>query len=203
MSPRTFLAALALAVAIGGCRPAPAPGVARPAIVTRAQWGAAAPVLPMQRHQPRRITIHHTAGAQAPDRPLADKLRALQRFSQQESALADGRIKKAWADIPYHFFIAHDGSVGEGRPVEYVGDSNTAYDLRGHVQVVLEGNFENETVTPAQLQSLRGLVVALARRYRVPPEMVTGHRDNVQTLCPGRDLYRLLPELRQAVADAR
>jgi hypothetical protein len=194
--------ALIVAAAAGACRPAGAPRPAdEPAIVTRAQWGARAPVLPMQPHQPVRITVHHTGGAQDRAHPMAGKLRALQRFSQEQGTLADGRIKKAWADIPYHFYIAHDGAVGEGREVGYVGDSNTQYDLRGHVQVVLEGNFENEPVTDAQYQSLRRLVVYLARRYRVTPELITGHKDNAPTLCPGQDLYRRLPELRRAVAE--
>jgi hypothetical protein len=197
---RLFLA-LTLA-ATGACHPARAPRPAdEPAIVARAQWGARAPVLPMQPHQPVRITVHHTAGRQDPARPLADKMRALQRFSQEQGTLGDGRVKKAWADIPYHFYIAHDGAVGEGREIGYVGDSNTEYDLRGHVQVVLEGNFQDEPVTDAQYQALRRLVAHLARRYRVPPERITGHKDNAPTLCPGQDLYRRLPELRAMVAE--
>lgn len=194
MRPRTLLPLLLLAA---GCRTA-APG--HLPVLAREAWGAAAPVAAMERHVPRRITIHHTAAPQAPARPLVDKLRALQRFSQARSPLADGRIKEPWADLPYHFYVAVDGTVAEGRELGFVGDSNTPYDPAGHVQVVLEGNFENERPTRAQYESLWRLTHALSRRWRIPPEAVTGHRDHADTLCPGGALYGWLPTLRAHLA---
>lgn len=169
-------------------------------VLTRSEWGAAAPVLPTERHEPRRITIHHTATPQRPERPTAEKLRALQRFSQERSLLADGRVKEPWADIPYHFYIAADGTIAEGRDVRLVGDSNTSYDLVGHIQIVVEGNFEIEQPSAAQYASLRELTYSLAVRWGVRPEEVFGHRDHVQTACPGEALYQWLPHLRRHLA---
>jgi hypothetical protein len=184
-----------------GCRPR-APEPLPPTsirFVSRAAWGANAPVLAMRSHTPRRITIHHTATRQALERPVAEKMRALQRFSQREDSLADGRRKPQWADVPYHLYVAVDGAVAEGREWRYVGDSNTPYDPTGHLLIVLEGSFDADTLTSAQRRALDALVVAAARRWRIPPERVAGHRDFARTRCPGRNLYAELPRLRSLV----
>jgi hypothetical protein len=193
-----FVAALTLAT---GCRPhGPEPLAPRDVrFVPRAAWGANAPMLAMKSHTPRRITIHHTATRQAPERPVAEKMRALQRFSQREDSLADGRRKPQWADVPYHLYVAVDGAVAEGREWRYVGDSNTPYDPTGHLLIVLEGSFDSDTLATEQRKALDALVVAAARRWRIPPERIGGHRDFAQTRCPGRNVYAELPRLRSLV----
>lgn len=165
-------------------------------IVTRQQWGALDPVLPMRKHVPVQITLHHTAVKQNINRSLADKLKALQKFSIQRSPLSDGRIKEPWADIPYHFYIAVDGRIGEGRELKYVGDSNTPYDPTGHALIVLEGNFNEELVSKQQKESLKKLVIALAKRYRISADKISGHKDHATTACPGNNVYALIPEVK-------
>ncbi len=165
----------------------------------REAWGANDPVLPMQEHEPSRITIHHTATRQDTTTSLTQKMRGLQQFSQTESALGDGRIKEPWADIPYHFYVDVHGAVAEGRSLDYAGDSNTPYDPSGHILIVLEGNFEEETVTPGQRQTLDLLVTHFARRYDVTPDLLGAHKDFAPTLCPGEDLYDELPRLRSLI----
>jgi hypothetical protein len=157
----------------------------------------------MKPQRPDRITIHHTATRQAPARPLADKMQALQRFSQREDSLADGRRKRQWADVPYHMYVAVDGDVAEGREWRYVGDSNTPYDPTGHFLIVLEGSFDSDTMTTAQRDALETLIVAAARRWRVPASRIGGHRDYAQTRCPGRNVYAELPRLRALVGGSR
>lgn len=165
-------------------------------VISREQWGAKAPVLSMKQHVPDRITIHHTATQQHPDKPTADKLRGLQSFSQSKSTLGSGRVKEIWADIPYHFYIAANGEIAEGRELRYVGDSNTPYDPTGHALIVLEGNFQHEEVTSAQLGSLRKLISSLSKKFHIGPDRMSGHKDNADTLCPGDKLYALIPELK-------
>lgn len=200
---RALLAALlplALAGA-AGCHARRAPLVpASVAYLPRAAWGARPPVLPMREHAPDRLTIHHTGVAQAPARSGADKLRALQQFSQREDRLADGRAKRAWADVPYHLYVTTDGTVVEGREWRYVGDSNTPYDPTGHLLVVVEGDFERETLTDAQRRTLDALVPALARRFGIPADRLGAHRDFAATACPGHHLYAELPRLRALIA---
>lgn len=197
---RAAFAALALLGA--GCAPSLSSALRGAGVpyLPRREWGAARPVMPMTEHRINRITIHHTATRHAPDRATDDKLRGLQRFSQTESALGDGRIKKPWADVPYHFYVAVDGIVAEARPWRFIGDSNTPYDPTGHLLIVLEGNFEEEEVTPAQQRSLERLVAVMARRFSVAPENVAAHKDFADTLCPGEHLYALLPRLREVAA---
>lgn len=166
-------------------------------LVTRGDWGARDPVAAMRPHEIGFITIHHTATLQAPDRSLEEKLRGLQRFSQAASPLASGGTKPPWPDIPYHYYVDHAGRVGEGREVGYAGDSNTAYDPTGHLLIVLEGNFEEEQPTVAQLATLGRMVQGFAREYGVPAERIQGHLDYAETLCPGRHLYERLPWLRR------
>ena len=173
-----------------GCRP-PGSEPLAPAgvqLLSRAAWGASAPVLPMKHHRPNRITIHHTATRQAPARPLVEKMQALQRFSQREDSLADGRRKRQWADVPYHMYVGVDGKVAEGREWRYVGDSNTPYDPAGHFLIVVEGSFDFDTLTAEQRRALDVLVVAAARRWRVSPAGIGANRDYASTRCPGRNL---------------
>ena len=186
-----------------GGRPGPGRlprGTAGAAYQARALWGARAPVSALREHTPDRITIHHTATPQAPDRPLADKMRALQRFSQGGGLLGNGQPKVPWADVPYHFYIAVNGEIAEGRELRYVGDSNTPYDPTGHLLIVLEGNFEHEDPPPAQLAALRQLVQRAAERWHIAPERIGGHRDHASSRCPGERLYQAIPALRTLVA---
>ncbi|MEW5928780.1 MAG: peptidoglycan recognition family protein [Gemmatimonadota bacterium] len=179
--------------------PVPAPLPPAPPILARAAWGALPPSAPMRPHTIGRITVHHTAGLQRPERPLEAKLRALQEFSQSAAPLADGRVKQAWPDIPYHYYVDLEGRVAEARDTGYAGDSNTAYDPAGHLLIVLEGNFESEFATAPQMEALRRLVVWAAARWDVPASRIGDHNDFARTACPGRRLEGLLPGVAQLV----
>ncbi len=171
----------------------------RPEIVSRKQWNATDPVGQGKKHEIRFITIHHTATLQKPDVLIATKMQNLQAFSQRDDKLASGKFKPAWFDIPYHFYIASDGRIAEGRKLKYAGDTNTEYDPAGHALVVLEGSFNKEEPTPAQIESMQKLVAWLARKYSIPAAYIKGHNDYAETGCPGENLKKLLPELRQLV----
>lgn len=166
-------------------------------ILSRAEWGAREPAFAMKKQNPDRITIHHTAVPSKTGLSIVKKLRNLQSFSQSDAKLADGRRKKAWADVPYHFYISVDGKIAEGRPVGFVGDTNTSYDPSGHVSIVVEGNFEKEEPTMAELEALTALTAELAERYSIGRDRIGVHRDFASTACPGRNLE---PHIRKIVA---
>lgn len=173
-----------------------------PSILTRAEWGAKEPTLTMPANTPVHLTIHHTATKPQPSKTLTAKLKSLQRFSQASERLSDGRLKVAWADIPYHYYIDLNGAVGEGREAKFTGDSNTDYDLNGHLGIVLEGNFEEDPPTPEQIEALVGLLTDLAKRYRINWDQIEGHNHYAPTACPGKYLTALLPDIRKDVERA-
>jgi hypothetical protein len=171
------------------------PREAAPPLLARTAWGAKPALAGMRAHRPYSIIVHHTGERQNPKRDLATKLRGLQGFSQRTRKMADGRTLPAWPDLPYHFYVGVDGTIGEGRDVNFAGDTNTNYDTTGHVQVVLEGNFEVEHPTAAQLAALKQVLVWQAARWRVPVERISVHRDHARTACPGKNLQAVLPRL--------
>jgi N-acetyl-anhydromuramyl-L-alanine amidase AmpD len=160
----------------------------RPTIVSVAEWGSKPQPIPDSRRQtPQWITIHHAGELWTGQRDPADYVRAMQAWGQKE---------KHWPDLPYHFLIAPDGRIFEGRPVEYEPDSNTNYAVNGNIGVELMGNFEVQRPSPQQLQSCVKLVAWLAQEYKIPADHIRGHRDAAQgqTECPGKDFYRYLAD---------
>ncbi len=168
----------------------------RPEIISRNEWGANDPVGKGRKHKIEFITIHHTGTNQRADILTTTKMRNLQAFSQREDKLASGKTKPAWFDIPYHFYIAVDGQITEGRSLKYAGDTNTEYDPTGHALVVLEGSFDKDQPSEAQAASLKRMVAWLARKYKVPAANIKGHNDYAKTACPGENLKKMLPDLR-------
>lgn len=175
----------------------------RPKILSRQEWKAKGAIGKMQPHTLQHITIHHTASPQKEGISIEKKLQNLQNFSQSKSRLASGESKPAWPDIPYHYYIAIDGQIAEGRDIEYVGDTNTDYDPTGHALIVLEGNFEKEQPSPKQLESLNELVAWLSANFEIPIAEIKAHNDYASTACPGVNLKKALPSLQQKVAEIR
>ena len=172
----------------------------KPETITRAQWGAKEPLsnIRMRLHSPQNITIHHSAVQQNRRNNIERKMRNLQIFAQTRERMSTKHVKRAWADVPYHFYIDGSGNIAEGRDIRFAGDTNTNYDPSNHIQIVLEGNFEREMPTPAQITSLRQLVFWLAVKWSIPAERIKSHKDHAPTVCPGKNMIRHIEELRAA-----
>ena len=173
----------------------------RPKIVSRKKWKAKEPIGKAQKHTIGYITIHHTATLQNEKLTIEKKMQNLQNFSQSESLLASGKAKPAWFDVPYHYYIAVDGKIAEGREIEFVGDTNTEYDPTGHALIVLEGNFQTEQPSAKQQKSLQKLVAWLAVKRKVSASEIKAHNDYAATACPGENLKKLLPTLREKIGE--
>lgn len=152
-------------------------------IVPRSGWNAAEPK-PYKQHTPVRITIHHEG--------TKDSARDAAKFIKNVQTWGMGKDRN-WADIPYHFLIARDGTVYEGRNVFTVGETATEYDPTGHLLITCLGNMEIQEVTDAQLGSLVRLIAWCCKKYKLPQETIASHRDHsTQTTCPGQHLYKYL-----------
>lgn len=157
-------------------------------IVSRDDWGSKPQPMPTtRRHVPKLITIHHAGVLWKAGTDPAQSVRNLQRFSQNE---------KKWPDVPYHFMIAPDGRVFEGRDLSYEPDSNTKYPLNGVLNIELMGNFEEQRVSVEQLRATALLIAKLCRELQLDPATIRGHGDAAQgqTVCPGRDFKRYIDD---------
>ena len=128
----------------------------------------------------KRAIIHHSA---SPDVPA--------------STIHGWHLGQKWAGIGYHFVIRQNGVIERGRPEwalgVHAGPGNT-----DSIGICLAGNFEAGKPTPAQMDAL----VWLLRDYLMPKYgklSVIGHRDVMQTACPGRNFP--WAELRERLED--
>jgi hypothetical protein len=155
-------------------------------IVTREEWGSRPDPIPDSRKQvPKLITIHHAGTLWKPGADPVMTMQGLQKYSQRD---------KGWPDVPYHYIVAPDGRVFEGRDWHYQPESNTKYDLNGVLNIELLGNFEEQRVSIEQLQATVLLIAKLSKDLNVDPATIRGHRDAAegQTVCPGKDFYRYI-----------
>ena len=162
--------------------------VEKPPIVSATEWGSTPQPIPAERkHAPKYVTIHHAGVFVRSDRDPLKFVKDMQGWGQRE---------KNWPDLAYHFLIAPDGRILEGRSLEYEGETNTKYPLKDQVQVELMGDFTKQRVTPQQLESLVKLTAWICDEYKIDPILIGGHNDRAprQTSCPGKDLYRYVSD---------
>ena len=179
--------------------------VEKPPIVSAKEWGSQPQPMPESaRHTPKFITIHHAGVVWTAKTDPVQSVLGLQKYGQKE---------KNWPDVPYHFIIAPDGRIIEGRSLEYAPDTNTKYSLAGNIGIELMGNFEEQRVSPQQLESVVKLCAWLSQEYKIDPNekvkvaaapgssdevetyALRGHKDaaqGAQTVCPGKDFYRYI-----------
>ena len=192
----------------------------KPAIITRAEWGAneairrAAPVYADNVHL---AIVHHTAGSNT---YTAGQSAAIVRAIELYHVKGNG-----WNDIGYNFLVDKYGQIFEGR---YGGMTRAVIGAHamgfnaGSVGVAVIGNYSSVGITPAAKAALVSLlawrldlahvdplskVVRISAgnpRYRAGKaatlQAISGHRDVYPTGCPGAKLYAQLPAIRAAVA---
>ena len=154
-------------------------------MVTRADWGWVPLTDSIPTHEIKYITIHHGGEDFAEDKNVIKYLIGLQSWSRSDK----NRI-----DNPYHYMIDLQGKIYEARPMEYPGDTNTDYDVRGHALICVMGNYENQVLSETQFNQLALLTASLADKYGVANDLIKSHKDYTETLCPGKDLYRYLED---------
>ncbi|ANH82491.1 hypothetical protein A8C56_17295 [Niabella ginsenosidivorans] len=95
-----------------------------------------------------------------------------------------------WADIPYHYLIAPDGTVYEGRNPLTTGETNTEYDPGGHLLICFLGNYGQQELSPHLLDVLIRLIAQLCKQYNISPETISSHQDHSKiTDCSGKNIY--------------
>lgn len=118
-----------------------------------------------------RIIIHHTATSEtATPTYLEDVHIQVRQFSM----------------IGYHFLIAKNGDVYEGRPLHYQGAHVLGHNSDS-IGIALIGNFNVQYPSFEQLVSLAALSRQLKATFKI--QKVSFHKHfNASTDCPGRSL---------------
>ena len=183
----------------------------QPAVISRSQWGADESI---RRGTPEfapinKVIVHHTVTSNSDPNPAAT-VRAIYAWHVQGNG---------WNDIGYNFLIDQNGGVYEGRRARTyaVGEQPTAEDANGNgvigahavgsntgsIGIALLGTFNTAAPTAAQQNSLTRMMAWETDRHGLNPTapgVIIGHRDAVQTECPGDGAYALLPSWRQQAA---
>lgn len=190
-----------VAIALGGCvsavgadAPPQRVEVPRPdGFVSAEDWGSTPdPIDETRRHTPRFVTLHHAGVLWTTDRDAVTFLRNMQSWGKRRPQIEQPPRNTYWPDLPYHFLIAPDGRIYEGRSIEFEPESNTKYDLSGHLGVELMGNFQEQRPSYQQVQSAVRLVAWLLHEHQLPLSAVRTHQQVAQgqTSCPGKDFAR-------------
>lgn len=162
-------------------------------IIARGEWARGSPVSAlMQRMLPvRHITVHH------------DGMEPFFASDQVSTAMRLEDIRRAhrgrdWGDIGYHYAIDRDGRVWEARPLAWQG-AHVKDNNEGNLGIVALGNFDRQSPTPAQLQSLNMLVSRFMSEFNVPVARVLTHQEwpDARTACPGVHLQRYMSAIRR------
>ena len=119
-------------------------------------------------NKPQKIVLHHSASKNA-------NIESIHRE----------HIEKGWSGIGYHYFIKKDGKIYRGREEHFIG-AHVKKNNQNTLGICLEGDFEVETLTEQQSDSVLNLLKYLYLKYNI--EELEGHRELSETLCPGENL---------------
>lgn len=175
--------AIALAAIATPLLPAPVAAsapVASGVILPRAAWGARPPRPGGTPHTITRMTIHHSAVALPDNRGIVARLQQHQRYHQ---------VDKGWIDIAYHYALDRNGNIFALRDTAIAGDTATDYDTVGHFLVLCEGDFDQETVSEAQLNGAALVCAWATRQFGITTSTLASHKEVTPvTDCPGTTL---------------
>jgi hypothetical protein len=190
--------------------PAAEASAGRPAIVSRAGWGADERITthrPSYRN-PTFVVLHHTAGSNTYTKAQsAGVVRGIHAYHARTLG---------WGDIGYNVLVDRYGTIYEGRAGGLergvIGAHARGYNT-GSFGVSIMGNFDVADVTASALESVarvtawkydvHGIDRDATRRMTVngtPINTFTSHRNVGQTACPGRYLYARMGQLRTRIA---
>ncbi len=159
---------------------------------------------------PSHIIVHHSASAST-----SNDFPAVVRSYWDFHVTVNG-----WDDIGYNWLIDGEGVIYEGRGSGMQGAHFSCMNSET-TGICMIGNFENSTPTTIAINSLENLITWEACDKTIVPAdssnhvtsgsllaHISGHRDGndlpnscTNTVCPGENLYPLLPGIRERVTE--
>jgi len=93
-------------------------------------------------------------------------------------------LQNGWSGIGYHFFVAKNGMIYEGRPIDTIGAHCLNYNSYS-IGICAEGDYETDTMPDLQKASLKELLQNLQKLY--PDCEIKGHKELNDTKCPAEN----------------
>lgn len=152
----------------------------------RADWGAGPPHDPPTRLDPAaidEIVVHYSSMDAERRHSHADchgVVRAIQAFHQNS---------RGWNDIAYSWLTCQHGGVFEGRGWDIMSAATFGHNRHTQAVCFLGGDrLDRDDVTPDGRAALTRVIRDFHTRYGKTLKVV-GHRDRVNTSCPGDELH--------------
>ena len=201
VDPGTSAADAAVASPAAGAASA---ATSRPAILSRAQWGADESLV---KQAPgygtvRGAFVHHTVSANAYSQAeVPGILRGIYAYHTRSLG---------WDDIGYNFLVDRFGRIWEGRAGgvdrAVIGAHTAGHNAEGFAMSAI-GTFSSVTPPAAVIAAYQRLFAWKFAVHGVDPRQaayydgraynaISGHRDVYSTECPGQRLYDQLPAIR-------
>lgn len=152
------------------------------------------------------VILHHSTTASPPMNASFQQdvaaIKHLDWIGYERFKGSDGGYKRPeGAGISYTWGVPKSGRVFEGHDVRRNSSHTYGYNRNG-VGIVLIGNYENDTVTPAQIESIaRLLLQAKADGHIKHARIDYGHDDVYATLCPGKNAKPLISLINNRVLE--
>lgn len=140
---------------------------------------------------PTKITLHHTG----------QQIDSTWSGTDLMERIEDQHRKRGWACIGYHFIIASDGTVWEGRPLGYQGAHAGGDNNIGNIGISIAGDYNLQQLPISVEAKLIRLLDQLRAHYGIPRSAIEGHDHYKITDCPGRNLHAFLHRYK-AMGDA-
>lgn len=140
----------------------------------------------------KRITVHHEGNGAFTATSVAECRARLVNVLNGERGVGH-------RDIAYHYVIDPAGRVWEARDLRWEG-RHTRNNHTGNLGVVCLGNFEVQSIPPAQLAALERFLRDLQKKHKIGRKQIFTHQELSPTLCPGKDLQKKMGPLRARLA---
>lgn len=105
----------------------------------------------------------------------------------------------------YHYMVTKDGNIIPWKSTQQVvghtgidgyPEANFPCNYNS-LAVCLLGNYEKEEVTTKQYEALLILLKNLSKQYNI--KKIIGHRDIIPTICPGINVYKIIPKIMEVL----
>lgn len=184
--------------------------IAVPVIYPRSSWSNAKyekrtkKIWPPKYENPEIIIIHHTATNYSSS--TSKQIKKIYKYHS---------YTRKWGDIGYNYIIGKDGLIFQGRYGNNGVIGGHAYNSvekvnynSGSIGISILGNYEDEELSSAARDSLEKLVGWLAANNNISiksdikfhgkllSNSVVGHRNVDDTDCPGKNIYKLMFDIR-------